>query len=149
MDLSAMPDEVWVQDQARLVQTAEEAGSTDSIAVEYLGVHAKLVILTTYGAKTRRARKTPVIRVEHEGRYAAVASKGGALENPAWYHNIVAYPDIKLWDGTEEREYRARQVHGAERDEWWSRAAKAWPSYDDYKVKTSRVIPVFVLEPVD
>jgi deazaflavin-dependent oxidoreductase (nitroreductase family) len=88
-----------------------------------------------------------VIRVEHEGRYAAVASKGGAATNPAWYHNLVAHPDVELWDGTVKKAYRAREIHGAERQEWWDRAVKAWPSYDDYRSKTDRVIPVLVLEP--
>jgi deazaflavin-dependent oxidoreductase (nitroreductase family) len=147
MDLSVMPDEVWIHDQARLVGTAVETGTTESIAVEYDGTLAQLVVLTTRGAKTGRTRQTPVIRVEHEGRYAAVASKGGAATNPAWYHNLVAHPDVELWDGTVKKAYRAREIHGAERQEWWDRAVKAWPSYDDYRSKTDRVIPVLVLEP--
>ncbi|MFG2358800.1 nitroreductase family deazaflavin-dependent oxidoreductase [Streptomyces sp. NPDC048521] len=149
MDLSVMPDEVWVHDQARLVGTAIESGTTDSIAVDYNGTHAQLVILTTRGAKSGRSRQTPVIRVEHEGRYAAVASKGGAPTHPAWYHNLVANPDVVVWDGTESRPYRAREATGSERQEWWDRAVRAWPSYDDYRSRTRRVIPVLVLEPVD
>ncbi|MFF4346214.1 nitroreductase family deazaflavin-dependent oxidoreductase [Streptomyces sp. NPDC001530] len=142
-----MPDEVWIHDQARLVGKAAETGTTEAIAVEYDGTLAQLVVLTTRGAKTGRTRQTPVIRVEHEGRYAAVASKGGAPTNPAWYHNLVASPDVEVWDGTVRKPYRAREVHGAERQEWWDRAVKAWPSYDDYRSKTDRVIPVFLLEP--
>ncbi|WP_409468615.1 nitroreductase family deazaflavin-dependent oxidoreductase [Streptomyces sp. HC307] len=147
MDLSVLPDEVWVQDQARLVGTALETGTTESIAVEYGGTKTQLVILTTRGARTGRTRRTPVIRVEHDGCYAAVASKGGAPTSPAWYHNLVAHPDVEVWDGTETKAYRARQVHGDERQEWWDRAVAAWPSYDDYRSKTDRVIPVLVLEP--
>ncbi|MDN3029663.1 nitroreductase/quinone reductase family protein [Streptomyces sp. S.PB5] len=149
MDLSVMPDDVWVLDQARLVGTALETGTTDSIAVEYDGTHAQLVILTTTGARTGRTRQTPVIRVEHEGRYAAVASKGGAPTHPAWYHNLVANPEVLLWDGAETKPYRAREVHGAVRQEWWERAVRAWPSYEGYRSKTTRTIPVLVLEPVD
>nr|WP_258055493.1 nitroreductase family deazaflavin-dependent oxidoreductase [Streptomyces sp. Ru62] len=148
MDLSVMPDEVWVYDQARLVEAATESGTTESIAVEYDGTRAQMVILTTRGAKTGRYRKTPVIRVEHEGRYAAVASKGGAPTNPAWYHNLLAHPEVEVWDGTEHRPYRARRTTDAERQEWWDRAVQAWPSYDDYRTKTDRIIPVLLLEPV-
>lgn len=147
MDLSVLPDQVWIDDQARLVQNADAAGTTDSIAVQYDGVSAKLVVLTTRGARTGRERRTPVVRVEHGDRYAAVASKGGASTNPAWYHNLLAHPDVEVWDGTMRRIYRAREVHGVERDEWWDHAVAAWPSYDDYKSKTTRSIPVLVLEP--
>ncbi|MFF0465416.1 nitroreductase family deazaflavin-dependent oxidoreductase [Streptomyces mexicanus] len=147
MDLSVMPDEVWVHDQARLVAAATEAGTTDAIAVEFDGTRAELVILTTRGARSGRYRQTPVIRVEHEGRYAAVASKGGAPSNPAWYYNLLAHPDVEIWDGTERRPYRARPTTEAERQEWWDRAVRAWPSYDDYRSKTDRTIPVLLLEP--
>ncbi|GLX49151.1 nitroreductase [Streptomyces hygroscopicus subsp. hygroscopicus] len=149
MDLSVMPDQVWVHDQARLVAAATEAGTTDAIAVDYDGAHAQLVILTTRGAKTGRQRQTPVIRVEHGGRYAAVASKGGAATNPAWYHNLLAHPQVEVWDGTEHRSYRARRTTEAERQEWWNRAVRAWPSYEDYRSKTDRVIPVLLLEPMN
>ncbi|MFF0050835.1 nitroreductase family deazaflavin-dependent oxidoreductase [Streptomyces sp. NPDC005498] len=149
MDLSVMPDEVWVHDQARLVGMALESGSTDSIIQEYDGTRARLVVLTTRGAKSGRTRQTPVVRVAHEGRYAVVASKGGAQTHPAWYHNLVAHPDVTVWDGTERGAYRAREVTGSERQQWWDRAVLAWPSYDSYRTKTDRLIPVLVLEPKD
>lgn len=105
-----------------------------------------IIVLTTVGAKTGALRKTPLMRVEHEGRYAVVASKGGAPTNPAWYWNVVKNPQVILQDGAERHEYTAREVHGEERAEWWRRANETWPHYDEYQQKTSREIPVFVLE---
>ncbi|PZR51604.1 nitroreductase family deazaflavin-dependent oxidoreductase [Xylanimonas oleitrophica] len=105
-----------------------------------------IIVLTTLGAKTGKVRKTPLMRVEHDGAYAVVASMGGAPKHPVWYHNIVANPRVELQDGPEKHEYVAREVQGAERDEWWERAVEAWPPYADYQRKTDRVIPVFVLE---
>lgn len=130
----------WVRDQTR---TILEAGTT--VGVEIRG--APVVLLTLRGAKTGELRYTPVMRVEHDGRYAVVASKGGAREHPAWYHNIKAHPRFALQDGTVTRDYVAREVHGAERAEWWQRAVAAFPAYADYQDKTDRQIPVFVLEP--
>jgi F420H(2)-dependent quinone reductase len=148
MDLSLLPDEVWVHDQARLVGMAMESGTTDSIIQEYDGTRARLVIITTTGAKTGQTRQTPVVRVAHGDQYAVVASKGGASTHPAWYHNLVAHPDVTVWDGTQRKLHRARVVTGEERQQWWDRAVRAWPSYGDYRTKTDRVIPVLVLEPV-
>jgi deazaflavin-dependent oxidoreductase (nitroreductase family) len=88
------------------------------------------------------------MRVEHDGKYAAVASKGGAPENPTWYHNLVEHPLVEVQDGPSRGDYRARQVSGDERAEWWERAVAAFPDYADYQKKTDREIPVFVLEPV-
>ena len=93
-------------------------------------------------------RKTPLMRVEHDGRYAAVASKGGAPAHPVWYYNLVADPHVEVRDGTDTWEMTARLVSGDERAAWWARAVEAWPQYDDYQTKTDREIPVFVLEPV-
>ena len=106
-----------------------------------------VVILTTTGRKTGAVRKTPLMRVEHDGRYAVVASLGGAPRHPVWYYNIVANPDVRLQDGATVHEMRAREVTGDEKAEWWARAVAAWPAYADYQAKTERTIPVFVLEP--
>lgn len=106
-----------------------------------------VVILTSIGARTGGLRKTPLMRVEHEGRYVVVASKGGAPRHPDWYFNLRANPRVELQDGASKKEYRAREVTGHERSEWWSRAIAVWP-YDEYQVKTDREFPLFVLEPV-
>jgi deazaflavin-dependent oxidoreductase (nitroreductase family) len=130
----------WVQDQTK---TILETGTTEGIKV--LG--APIVLLTLRGAKSGALRYTPVMRVEHEGRYAVVASKGGAAEHPTWYYNIKAHPEFALQDGTVTKTYAAREVEGDERAEWWERAVAAFPSYAEYQTKTDRQIPVFVLEP--
>ena len=107
-----------------------------------------VVLLTTIGAKTGKIRKTPLMRVEHDGEYAVVASLGGAPKHPVWYHNIKAHPRVELQDGTVTREYEAREVAGDEKATWWERAVAAWPDYADYQRKTDRQIPVFVLTPI-
>ena len=100
------------------------------------------------GAKTGKVRKAPVMRVEHEGSYAAVASVGGAPKHPTWYNNLLADPYIELRDGTRTQAMVAREVFGEEKSVWWERAVAAFPNYADYQAKTDRVIPLFVLEPV-
>ena len=107
-----------------------------------------VILLTTIGAKTGKIRKTPLMRVEHDGQYAVVASLGGAPKHPVWYHNIKAHPRVELQDGTVTREYEAREVTGDEKATWWNRAVAAWPDYADYQRKTDRQIPVFVLTPI-
>jgi len=107
-----------------------------------------VVILTSVGAKTGKLRKTPLMRVEHDGEYAVVASLGGAPTHPVWYHNLTANPHVELQDGPVKRDYQAREVQGAEREAWWERAVAAWPDYAEYQKKTTRIIPVFVLAPV-
>ncbi|NBP85621.1 MAG: nitroreductase family deazaflavin-dependent oxidoreductase [Mycobacteriaceae bacterium] len=107
-----------------------------------------VVLLTTIGARTGKLRKTPLMRVEHEGEYAVVASLGGAPKNPVWYHNIKAHPRVELQDGTVTADYEAREVFGAEKAAWWQRALEVWPDYADYQQKTDRDIPVFVLTPI-
>jgi deazaflavin-dependent oxidoreductase (nitroreductase family) len=107
-----------------------------------------IVVITSRGAVSGKLRKNPVMRVEHEGEYAAVASVGGAPENPAWYHNLLANPVVDLQDGPEPASYVARLATGADREEWWARAVAAFPNYADYARKTDREIPVFVLTPV-
>jgi deazaflavin-dependent oxidoreductase (nitroreductase family) len=107
-----------------------------------------VILLTTVGAKTGKLRKTPLMRVEHEGQYAIVASLGGAPKNPVWYYNVVKNPRVELQDGTVTGDYEAREVFGEEKAIWWERAVAAWPDYADYQKKTDRQIPVFVLTPV-
>jgi F420H(2)-dependent quinone reductase len=106
-----------------------------------------VVILTTVGAKSGKLRRTPLMRVEHEGSYAIVASLGGAPTHPAWYYNVLVHPHVELQDGPTPRDMVAREVEGAEKAIWWERAVKAWPDYDQYQKNTDRIIPVFVLEP--
>ncbi|WP_031485612.1 nitroreductase family deazaflavin-dependent oxidoreductase [Streptomyces bicolor] len=134
----------WVRDQVELY---ESSGGTEGTTLMNTGM--PVILLTTRGARSGKLRKTPLMRVEHEGRYAAVASLGGAPKHPVWYHNVKADPRVELRDGTELRDMKAREVTGAEKDEWWERAVAAYPPYADYQEKTDRVIPVFVLEPVD
>jgi F420H(2)-dependent quinone reductase len=106
-----------------------------------------VIILTSVGAKSGKIRKTPLMRVEHDGDYAVVASLGGAPQNPVWYYNLTANPHVELQDGAVKQDYQAREVHGSERETWWERAVAAWPDYAEYQKKTGRTIPVFVLTP--
>jgi F420H(2)-dependent quinone reductase len=108
-----------------------------------------VILLTSVGVATGKLRKTPLMRVEHNGEYAVVASRGGAPEHPAWYHNLAANPHVELQDGDVRRDYRAREVFGDERVLWWARATQVWPDYDEYQRKTDRQIPVFVLTPIE
>ncbi|MGX7829129.1 nitroreductase family deazaflavin-dependent oxidoreductase [Actinokineospora sp. 24-640] len=130
----------WVRDQTKQIL---DAGTTEG--VEVMGM--PVVLLTLRGAKSGKLRYTPVMRVEHNGSYAVVASKGGDAEHPTWYHNIKAHPEFRLQDGAEAKDYVAREVEGIERAEWWERAVDAFPSYAEYQKKTTRQIPVFVLDP--
>lgn len=107
-----------------------------------------IILLTTRGAKTGKLRKTPLMRVAHEGQYAVVASLGGAPKNPVWYYNIVADPHVELRDGAVVQDYTAREVFGDEKALWWERAVAEWPDYAEYQKKTERQIPVFVLTPM-
>ena len=132
----------WARDQAELF---EASGGTE--AAELRG--RPIILLTSVGAKSGKLRKTPLMRVEHEGEYAVVASLGGAPKHPVWYFNLAAHPHVELQDGPVKRDYTAREVAGAERDEWWQRSVAAWPDYAEYQKKTDRQIPVFVLTPMD
>ena len=106
-----------------------------------------VIILTTRGRHSGKVRKTPLMRVEHDGAYAVVASMGGAPKHPVWYLNLTASPDVTLQDGPNVYQMRAREVHGDEKARWWAVAVAAWPAYADYQAKTDRQIPVVVLEP--
>jgi len=130
----------WVRQQ---VQQIEASGGTEGTTMKGVPV----VVVTSVGARSGKLRKNPVMRVEHDGSYALVASKGGAPEHPTWYHNLVAHPTVELQDGPERRDYSVRVADGEERDQWWERAVEVWPAYADYQTKTDRKIPVFVAEP--
>ncbi|MDR6905986.1 deazaflavin-dependent oxidoreductase (nitroreductase family) [Agromyces sp. 3263] len=104
-----------------------------------------IVLLTSVGAKTGKLRKTALMRVEHDGAYAVVASLGGAAKHPVWYWNLKKHPHVELQDRAERHDYEARELEGAEREEWWARAVEAYPPYADYQRKTDRLIPVFLL----
>ena len=132
----------WVRDQVDLF---EGSGGTEGTTL--LDTALPVVIVTSLGAKTGKVRKTPLMRVEHDGRYAAVASLGGAPKNPVWYYNLKANPRVQLQDGPMRSDLIARELSGSERDEWWQRAVAAYPPYAEYQTKTTRRIPVFVLEP--
>ena len=107
-----------------------------------------VIVLTSVGARTGKLRKVALMRVEHDGRYAVVASLGGAARNPVWYRNLKEHPHVELQDGATKRDYTAREVDGAEKATWWERAVAAYPDYADYQKKTTREIPVFVLTPM-
>ena len=130
----------WVRKQ---VEAYEKSGGTEGTTLRGMPV----VLVTTRGAKSGKIRKIPVMRVEHDGRYAAVASLGGAPKNPVWYYNLSANPSVTLQDGPARFEMVAREVTGPEKQEWWDRAVAAYPDYANYQTKTERIIPVFVLEP--
>lgn len=129
----------WVRDH---VAAYEGSGGLESTTFRGMPV----VVLTTRGASSGKLRKTPVMRVEHGGAYAVVASQGGAPRHPQWYHNLVADPRVELQDGPRRQDMKARQATGDEKAAWWARAVAAYPDYADYQEKTDREIPVFVLE---
>jgi deazaflavin-dependent oxidoreductase (nitroreductase family) len=132
----------WVREQ---VEEYESSAGTRGTTLRDTGL--PVVIITNRGARSGKIRKTPVMRVEHDGRYAAVASQGGAPAHPSWYYNFRADPHVRLQDGPDTWDMVAREVTGSERDEWWARAVAAYPPYAEYQQRTSRQIPVFVLEP--
>jgi deazaflavin-dependent oxidoreductase (nitroreductase family) len=133
----------WVRDQVALY---ESSGGTKGTTLRDTGL--PVVIVTTRGNKTGKIRKTPLMRVEHDGEYLLVASKGGAPENPVWYYNLVADPDsVQLQDGGDRFAVRVRQLDGDERAHWWERAVATFPPYAEYQAKTNRQIPVFLATP--
>jgi len=132
----------WARDQVALY---ESSGGLEGTTLFDLPV----VILTSRGASSGKLRKTPLMRVEHEGTYAVVASQGGAPTHPLWYFNLVADPHVELQDGPVKSDRTAREVTGEEKATWWERAVAAYPDYADYQTRTERQIPVFVLEPVE
>jgi len=129
----------WVREQTERIL---EQGTTDGVEV----LDRPIVLFTTTGAKSGKKRYVPLMRVEENGRYAMVASKGGDPAHPSWYHNVVAHPQVTVQDGDKVAELTAREVDGAEREHWWKLAVQAYPPYAEYQEKTDRLIPVFVLE---
>ena len=130
----------WARENAEKYM---ESGGTEGTELQGKPV----ILLTTIGAKTGKIRKTPLMRVEHDGEYAVVASLGGAPQNPVWYYNVKAHPRVELQDGPVKQDMLAREVTGDEKAQWWARATEVWPSYDQYQAKTDRIIPVVLLEP--
>ncbi|MGZ4563924.1 MAG: nitroreductase family deazaflavin-dependent oxidoreductase [Mycobacterium sp.] len=129
----------WVREQTERIL---RQGTTDGVEI----FDRPVILLTITGAKTGKQRYVPLMRVEKDGRYAMVASKGGAPEHPAWYFNVKANPAVKLQDGEKVVSLTARELEGAEREQWWRLAIEAYPPYAEYQTKTDRQIPVFVLE---
>ncbi|GAB0105772.1 F420H(2)-dependent quinone reductase [Nocardia sp. JMUB6875] len=130
----------WAREQAEQYDNSDGAEGHELRGVP-------IILLTTRGNKTGKLRKTPLMRVEHNGEYAAVASLGGAPKHPVWYWNIKADPHVELRDRDQVRDYDAREVTGDEKALWWKRATEVWPDYDEYQKKTTREIPLFVLTP--
>ena len=134
----------WVRDQV------EEFEASDGQRANTLpGTDDPIIVITNLGAKSGLVRKTPLMRVERDGTYVAIASKGGAPEHPEWFHNFVAHPEVDLQDGSVKKSYRAEIVEGAEREDLWQLAVDTWSTYASYQEKTDRQIPVFKLTPID
>jgi deazaflavin-dependent oxidoreductase (nitroreductase family) len=129
----------WVRDQ---VATYEASGGREANTLLDTGL--PIIIVTTRGNKSGTLRKTALMRVEHDGEYALVASMGGAPKHPVWYYNLVADPRVVIQDGPEPFDADVHEATGAERSEWWERAVAAYPPYAEYQTKTDRVIPVFI-----
>ncbi len=132
----------WARKQAERYEATNGAEANDLRG-------RPVIVLTSVGARTGKLRKTALMRVEHDGVYAVVASMGGAPKHPVWYHNLTANPHVELQDRAEKRDYLAHEAAGVEKATWWERAVEAWPDYAKYQAKTTRQIPVFVLEPLD
>jgi F420H(2)-dependent quinone reductase len=130
----------YSRDQVDLIERSGGTEGTDNQG-------KPVIVLTTVGAKSGKLRKTPLMRVEHDGEYAVVASLGGAPKNPVWYYNVVANPHVELQDGPAKQDYQAREVHDDEYEQWFERAVDVWPDYAEYQKKTSRKMPIFVLTP--
>lgn len=124
----------WVRKQ---VEEIESSGGTRGTVLRGVPV----IVVTSMGAASGKLRKNPVMRVEHEGKYAAVASKGGAPEHPSWYRNLVDHPLVEVQDGPAKGDFTARELSGDERAQWWERALAVWPDYASYQENTDREIP--------
>ena len=130
----------WARKQAELYEATNGVEGADLRG-------RPVIVLTSVGARTGKLRKTALMRVEHDGLYAVVASQGGSPKHPVWYHNLKKQPHVELQDGALKRDYTARELAGDEKAMWWDRAVETWPAYAAYQTKTDRQIPVFVLEP--
>lgn len=135
--------EKWVRDQVELY---ESSGGTAGTTLGDSGL--PVVLVTSLGARSGKIRKTPLMRVEHDGAYALVASQGGSPVHPTWYHNVTKHPLIELQDGPVRQDMTVREVHGDEKAAWWARAVEAFPNYAEYQRRTDREIPLLVAEPV-
>jgi F420H(2)-dependent quinone reductase len=130
----------WVRDQ---VATYERTGGREANTLRDTGM--PVIIVTTRGNKSGKVRKMALMRVEHGGEYALVASMGGAPKHPVWYWNLKAHPrDVMIQDGPEPFDAEVRELSGEERAVWWDRAVAAFPPYAEYQKRTQRTIPVFV-----
>lgn len=129
----------WVREHTEEIL---KQGTTDGVEI----LDRPVVLLTVTGAKSRKRRYVPLMRVEHAGRYVIVASNGGAPAHPSWYFNLKANAAVTLQDGDKALALTARELEGPERERWWQRAVEAFPPYAEYKEKAGRPIPVFVLE---
>ncbi len=134
----------WVREQVAKFEATDGAEANTLRDTGY-----PIVVITSRGAKSGVLRKNPVMRVERDGVYVAIASKGGADEHPEWYYNFVAHPEVDLQDGPVRKTYKVELVEGAEREDLWQLAVDTWPTYKSYQEKTERQIPVFKLTPID
>jgi F420H(2)-dependent quinone reductase len=141
-EYAPLPQTEWIRTQ---IEAWERSGGTDGTTVRDTGVPC--VIVVNRGAKSGKLHRTPVIRVEHDGRYVAVGSRRGAPKNPGWVTNLRADPQVEVWDGPDKGDYTARELFADEREEWWERAVAVLPNYAEYQQNTDRQIPVFLLEP--
>ncbi|GAA2539995.1 F420H(2)-dependent quinone reductase [Winogradskya consettensis] len=132
----------WAREQAEKFESSNGAQAGDLRGMP-------IILLTSVGARSGKLRKTPLMRVEHNGEYAVVASLGGAPKHPVWYWNLAKNPHVELQDGAEKHDYEARELSGDERAVWWERAVAAYPPYEEYQTKTDRIIPVFVLTRIE
>ena len=135
------PKEGWVADQLAAI---DEAGDTRAADIQGMAV----VVYTVRGKRSGKLRRVPLMRVTDGRAYAAVASKGGAPQHPAWYHSMLANPRVDLQDGTTKQGYVVRELSGQERAQWWERCVAAFPPYAEYQTKTDREIPVLLAEPL-
>jgi F420H(2)-dependent quinone reductase len=133
----------WVRDQVAEFEASDGARANTLRDTGY-----PIVVITSIGAKSGQLRKNPVMRVERDGTYVAIASVGGSPKNPEWYFNFLAHPEVELQDGPDKHTYAVRLVTGDERTEWWDYAVATWSTYAEYQTRTDREIPVFVLERV-
>ena len=133
----------WVRDQVEKYERSNGEDAPNLFDTDY-----PVVVVTSVGNKTGKLRKNPVIRVEHDGKYLAIGSVGGAPKNPVWVYNLRADPHVELQDGPVRQDMIAREITGDEKAVWWDRAVAVYPDYAVYQASTDRVIPVFLLEPI-
>ncbi len=135
----------WVAEQ---VETYEASGGTEANTLRETGI--PIIVMWTIGASSGLLRKVPLMRVEADGEYAIIASKGGAPDHPAWYHNLVADPEVRIQDGPAPLDYRVDLADGDERQRWWDLGVSVFPNYAKYEItatEAGRVIPVFIARP--